>query len=126
MTLPCLFFFLFHVLGQSTPLDQSFNGILQLDEIAGVMVMPFMKAVVLQLVRLRYLSDRVRNLDSSFPEFCVGTVLVDFLLRYIQRRVPLTPTMHTSINIAILLMGLLPCGADGFGVNKYGVIEMCI
>lgn len=54
----------FDVLGQLTSFDQSFHGILYMDTIVNVVVVPLMKASKLRFISLGRLSNRKRGYDS--------------------------------------------------------------
>lgn len=75
---------LFEVLCQWTSFDQSFDGILYMDTVINVVVMPLIKASKLQFISQGRLSNRKRGYHSSFPKLCVRIILVDLLLGYIS------------------------------------------
>lgn len=59
----------FDIFGQSAPIDQPFNYILQLDAVVCLVVVTFMKTAILRLNNTRRLSNRVRGWNPHFQNF---------------------------------------------------------
>lgn len=119
-------FWPFHVLGHLILINQPLNSVLQLDAVVDVMIMTFMKTVVLWLVSLRWLSNRIRRLDSSFLKFYVGILLVYLLTRSIQWNVLVVPSLHSMARLILTSVGLLPSWVVRFSLDRSRIIESCI
>lgn len=86
--------------------------------------MAFVKVILLRLVSPRCLSDRIRGLNSTLPEFFVCSILVNLLLRDVHRHILLVLVVYTSVRVISQPVGLLPCKAVVISVNRYEVIEV--
>lgn len=82
--IPPFIFYPYHVLGPPVSFDQSFDSILEPDDVISVVVVLFMKVAILQIISPRRLMNREMRYDSSSPEYHVSPFLVDLLSGYVQ------------------------------------------